>query len=40
MDELVITADDVEYITKVTLDDDLNGWMGMLEMNHENVRIA
>jgi len=39
MDEHIITADDVEYITEVTLDDDLDGWMGMLEMYHENDRI-
>ena len=36
----VITADDVEYINDVTLDDNLDVWMGMLEEYHENGRIT
>jgi len=40
MDEHIITADDVEYITEVTLDDDLDVWMGMLEKYHKNDRIT
>jgi len=39
-DDHVITADDVEYMNDVTLDDDLDVWMGMLEEYHENGRIT
>ena len=36
----VITSEDIEYINDVTLDDNLDVWMGMLEEYHENGRIT
>ena len=38
-DDHIITADDIEYINEVTVDDDLDLWMEMLEDYHENGRI-
>ena len=38
-DAHIITADDIEYINDVTVDDDLDVWMEMLEDYHENGRI-
>ena len=39
-DDHIITAEVVEYIQDVTLDYNIDVWMGMLEEYHENDRIT